>query len=143
MNLAWCATGLCLIALTAPSVGTVRPVPRMVSACNDSDLVQQVMLRKARFSLTLPEMTQFFAGSGLGDGDQDRIELVHSDSLCRKAVLAINRDLQTPDSTVRHVDLLQVGKTYWASDRNEVRGEFTVLFVLDSTLTRVLKRGLG
>ena len=135
-----CATALLLAgsAGLAPAAAQRPPAP-----CHAPDYFTDSLLARSRYTLSLSSMSYLFEGSGLNVDDQRRIFPLQSDSLCRIAARTISRDLQQPDSTPRSIYLLKVGKLYWAVDRSVKGGVFYVVYIVDSTLTRLLFRTTG
>lgn len=125
-------------ALAVPAAAQ-RPTP----ACHRIDDFSDSLLAQARYALSFPKLGYLFEGSGLDVIDQTRIVPVQSDSLCRLAARTVNRDLQQPDSVVRAIYLLRVGRLYWAVDRSVNAGRFYTVLIVDGTLTRILHRTSG
>lgn len=109
-------------------------------SCLPSSETESFLLEKIRAALRHPNLKGSFASSGLAPSDQSRIQVVRVDSLCQTAALTINRDLHVPDTTSRSIHLFSVGKTFRAVDPTSRIGEFTMGWVLDSSLTRIEER---
>ncbi len=69
----------------------------------------------------------------------ESIQGIQTDSLCDLAGRAINREQHILESTPRSVFLVRIGSArYWAEDPNVGFGEYTKVFILDSTLSKVI-----
>lgn len=106
-------------------------------ACLPTSEMESFLLEKTRGALRHPNLRGSFESSGLTAEDQMKIQVVRVDSICRAAVLTVNRDLRVPDTTSRSLHLFSVGKTYRAIDPSSELGEFMMGWVLDSSLTKV------
>lgn len=113
---------------------------QQLSPCHAADSFATRNLAKARFALSLPNMAPQFEGSGLSTIDQAEVRPVQADSLCRLAIRTINRDENLPDSTARSIYLLSMGRLFWVADRAARAGEFSAVWLLNSSLTQVRVR---
>ena len=135
---------LALVAGTvalATSSGLSKPLP--IASGNPicapaSDAYATRLLEQVRLIVSYPPIQSRREELGLPVLDPSVVQPVRSDSLCRIAGRTMNHAWNIPDSASRRVYLVRVGQRFWAEDAGLAGGEFKAVFILDSTLTRVV-----
>lgn len=77
--------------------------------------------------------------TGMSRMDRAAAIQVQSDSLCRRAIRVINDDVHT-NGRERSVFLMRAGAYFFAQDSSIRAGEYGVVFVIDSSMSKVIKR---
>lgn len=129
------AMALALTAWTLPSSTVTRRV-----ACGPVDERMRGLVAETRALVSKPTLRTLREALKIPMLDSSLVRPVQIDSLCQLAVRTINRERRVPDTTSRTVHLVSIGSVYWADDPTLRAGEYTLSFVLDSTLTTVLSR---
>ncbi len=135
-----------LFAFTLPTAatalgafGALGAQKRQPNCALSTDASTRLMLENLKSRLVDPSLGGWRAHSKLPVVDTATVVAVHSDSLCQRAGTLVYR-VGYGDPPPDKLFLFKVGPVYWAQDRSRVAGEFTVVFTLDSTLTKVLAK---
>jgi hypothetical protein len=77
---------------------------------------------------------------GIPTLSSSQVEPIVDEKLCRAAAVLMNRDRRSADTTRRSVQLFKLGMVYYAEDSELRAGEWTLGYVLDAELRRIVKR---
>jgi len=92
---------------------------------------------KVRSTLTRDRTELVRSAMGLSRLPEDSVVLVTDTATCGRAARAIGAD-RTVDPETIHPVLVRIGSKYWAEDQMFSGGEWPVVFLLDSTASRVV-----
>ncbi len=132
---------LALILMTGVTVVGVRATeyatPLQLSCRSHDDGFALAVLGKVRQAVSSPRGERLRAVLSLPVMSPDSVHIVSADTTaCRKAIKLIADYEKLDPANIRPV-LVRAGSIYWAEDPSLRAGEYTLMFIMDSALTRV------
>jgi hypothetical protein len=92
---------------------------------------------KVRSTLSRERTAAVRAAMGLHRLPEDSVSLVVDPAVCRRAAIAVGTH-ESVDPNDVHLVLVRIGSQHWAEDQQFSGGEWPLVFILDSTASRVL-----
>lgn len=125
---------LAMLVLLANSLGA--------QVCLDKNDALDNMVRNQRSNLSHGYSAETFSLVHLGRSDTNLIQPVRTASLCNRAGVVIAKEIGAPADHTPGVKMITLGTYFLVSIPNElgVRSEFERMWILDSSLTVVVKR---
>jgi hypothetical protein len=123
------------------AIGAWTPAPRtrLQGVCAPSDQYSAYLVEEIELMMANASDQDLRDSLGLSGMSSPSVTRVGSDSLCDLAGRAINRTQGLAETGSRNVYLVKIGaQRYWAEDPDIGFGEYTKVFVLDSTVSNVL-----